>query len=78
VVRWRRVRRCYHLEVIPHANVQQQLHEPLAAVSPNVPMVEYCCESLADLLEESIRVVHGFYNLPAEPGLGVKLSSHAG
>lgn len=68
--------RCYNLEVIPHTNVQQKLHVQLAAASPNVPMVEYCYESLADIWEEPILVVDGFYTLPEEPGVGLKLSDH--
>lgn len=66
--------RSYNLEVIPHTNVQQKLHAQLAAASPNVPMVEYCYESLADIWEDPIKVVDGYYTLPEEPGLGCKLT----
>lgn len=66
--------RCYNLEVIPHTNVQQKLHVQLAATTPNVPMVEYCYESLSDIWEEPIRVVDGYYTLPEEPGVGLKLT----
>ncbi len=66
--------RCYNLEVIPHTNVQQKLHVQLAAATPNVPMVEYCYESLADIWEEPIRVEDGYYTLPEEPGVGLKLA----
>ncbi|WP_426365267.1 mandelate racemase/muconate lactonizing enzyme family protein [Mammaliicoccus lentus] len=65
--------RCYNLEVIPHTNVQQKLHVQLAAASSNVPMVEYCYESLVDIWEDPVRVVDGYYTLPEEPGLGCKL-----
>ena len=68
--------RCYNLEVIPHTNVQQKLHVQLAAASPNVPMVEYCYESIADIWEEPLKVVDGYYTLPEEPGLGCKLTDH--
>ena len=66
--------RCYHLEVIPHTNVQQKLHVQLAAATPNVPMVEYCYESLAEIWEEPIAVVDGYYSLPQAPGVGLKLA----
>ncbi len=66
--------RSYNLDVIPHTNVQQKLHVQLAAASENVPMVEYCYESLAEIWEEPVRVVDGYYTLPEEPGLGCKLT----
>ncbi len=66
--------RCYNLEVIPHTNVQQKLHVQLAAATPNVPMVEYCYESLTDIWEEPIRVEDGYYTLPEAPGVGLKLT----
>lgn len=65
--------RAYHLEVIPHTNVQQKLHVQLAAATINCPMVEYCYESLADIFEDPIRVEDGYYTLPEEPGVGLKL-----
>ncbi|MBN2325589.1 MAG: mandelate racemase/muconate lactonizing enzyme family protein [Candidatus Omnitrophica bacterium] len=68
--------RAYNLEVAPHTNVQQKLHVQLAAASPNVNMVEYCYESLADIWEDPVRVVDGCYTLPEEPGLGCKLTDH--
>lgn len=64
----------YHLEVIPHTNVQQKLHVQLAAIRDNVPMVEYCYESLNGIWENPIEVIDGYYTLPEEPGLGVKLT----
>ncbi|MFZ0429989.1 MAG: mandelate racemase/muconate lactonizing enzyme family protein, partial [Acidobacteriota bacterium] len=66
--------RCYNLEVVPHTNVQQKLHVQLAAASENVPMVEYCYESLNDIWEDPVTVEDGFYSLPREPGLGCKLT----
>lgn len=66
--------RCYNLEVIPHTNVQQKLHVQLAAASSNVPMVEHCYESIADIWDDPIQVVNGYYTLPEEPGLGCKLN----
>ncbi len=66
--------RAYNLEVIPHTNVQQKIHVQLAAVSSNVPMVEYCYESLADIWEEPLQVIDGYYTLPEAPGLGCKLT----
>lgn len=66
--------KCYDLEVIPHTNVQQKLHVQLAAAMSNVPMVEYCYESIANIWENPIKVVDGYYTLPEEPGLGCKLS----
>ncbi|NGP45547.1 mandelate racemase/muconate lactonizing enzyme family protein [Bacillaceae bacterium SIJ1] len=66
--------RCYDLEVIPHTNVQQKLHVQLAAASSNVPMVENCYESLANIWEDPIKVIDGYYTLPQEAGLGCKLT----
>ncbi len=66
--------RAYNLQVIPHTNVQQKLHVQLAAATPNVPMVEYCYESIADIWEEPVRVVDGYYTLPQTPGLGCKFT----
>lgn len=65
--------RCYNKEVIPHTNVQQKLHVQLAAATPNVPMVEYCYESINDIWENPIQVIDGFYTLPEEPGIGCKI-----
>lgn len=65
--------RAYNLEVIPHTNVQQKLHVQLAAATENVQMVEYCYESLAEIWEDPVRVVDGYYTLPQTPGLGCKL-----
>ena len=65
--------RAYNLEVIPHTNVQQKLHVQLAAATENVNMVECCYESLNEIWEHPIHVVDGYYTLPHEPGLGVKL-----
>lgn len=66
--------RAYDLEVIPHTNVQQKLHVQLAAASENVPMVEYCYESLINIWEDPIQVIDGYYTLPEKPGLGCKLT----
>ncbi len=66
--------RMHDLEVIPHTNVQQKLHVQLAAATPNVPMVEYCYESLATIWEDPLSVVDGYYTLPEQPGLGCKLT----
>jgi L-alanine-DL-glutamate epimerase-like enolase superfamily enzyme len=65
------------LPVIPHTNVQQKLHVQLAMATPAVLMVENCYESIADIWEEPIGVKNGFYDLPAEPGVGLKLTDAA-
>ena len=59
--------------VIPHTNVQQKVHVQLAAATPNVPMVEYCYESLADIWNEPLTVKDGYYSLPQEPGVGCEM-----
>lgn len=59
--------------VIPHTNVQQKLHVQLAAATPGVMMVENCYESLLDIWEEPIYVRDGYYDLPQEPGVGLKI-----
>ncbi len=64
----------YDLPVVPHTNVQQKLHVQLAAATPGVLMVEHCYESIEDIWEEPIRVADGHYNLPQEPGVGLKLA----
>ena len=64
---------CYGVPVVPHTNVQQKLHVQLAAATPGVIMVESCYESIEDIWEEPIRVKDGFYGLPEEPGVGLKL-----
>ena len=61
------------LPVIPHTNVQQKLHVQLAMAAPAVQMVENCYESIADIWEEPIGVKDGYYELPQEPGVGLKL-----
>ena len=63
----------YNLPVVPHTNVQQKLHVQLAAATPSAIMVENCYESLADIWEEPIGVDDGFYALPQEPGVGLKI-----
>lgn len=63
----------YNKPVIPHTNVQQKLHVQLAAATPGVMMVENCYESILDIWEEPIRVIDGYYQLPEEPGVGLKL-----
>ena len=64
----------FNKPLIPHTNVQQKIHVQLAAACPYVPMLEYCYESLADIWEEPLSVVDGYYMLPQEPGVGCKLS----
>ncbi len=59
--------------VVPHTNVQQKLHVQLAAATPGVMMVENCYESLLDIWEEPIHVKDGYYQLPQEPGVGLKI-----
>jgi L-alanine-DL-glutamate epimerase-like enolase superfamily enzyme len=61
------------LPVIPHTNVQQKLHVQLAAATPSVLMVESCYESIADIWEEPIAVKAGYYQLPQEPGVGLRI-----
>lgn len=63
----------YNVPLIPHTNVQQKVHVQLAAATPQVPMVEYCYESLADIWKEPLTVADGFYSLPQEPGVGCEL-----
>jgi L-alanine-DL-glutamate epimerase-like enolase superfamily enzyme len=59
--------------VIPHTNVQHKIHVQLAAATAGVPMVENCYESIMDIWEEPIYVKDGFYELPQEPGVGLKI-----
>ena len=59
--------------VIPHTNVQHKLHVQLAAATPAVMMVENCYESLMDIWEEPIHVKSGYYELPREAGVGLKI-----
>jgi L-alanine-DL-glutamate epimerase-like enolase superfamily enzyme len=59
--------------VVPHTNVQHKLHVQLAAATPGVLMVENCYESLLDIWEEPIYVKDGYYGLPQEPGVGLKI-----
>ena len=63
----------YNLPVIPHTNVQHKLHVQLAAATPNCIMVESCYESINEMWEEPIYVTNGFYNLPQEPGVGLRI-----
>lgn len=63
----------YGKPVIPHTNVQHKLHVQLAAATPGAMMVENCYESLMDIWEEPIWVVDGHYQLPSEPGVGLKI-----
>jgi L-alanine-DL-glutamate epimerase-like enolase superfamily enzyme len=62
-----------NLPVIPHTNVQHKLHVQLAAATPGVLMVENCYESIADIWEEPIYVKNGYYQLPEQPGVGLKI-----
>lgn len=64
----------YNLPLIPHTNVQQKLHVQLAAATPTVMMVEHCYESIEGIWEEPITVKDGYYQLPQEPGVGLKLT----
>ena len=59
--------------IIPHTNVQHKLHVQLAAATQGVPLLESCYESLFDIWEEPIYVENGYYNLPSEPGVGLKI-----
>ena len=59
--------------MIPHTNVQHKLHVQLAAATPNCIMVENCYESINDMWVEPIHVTDGYYNLPQEPGLGLRI-----
>ena len=59
--------------VVPHTNVQHKLHVQLAAATPGVMMVENCYESLLDIWDEPIYVKDGYYGLPNEPGVGLKI-----
>jgi len=63
----------YNLPVVPHTNVQHKLHVQLAAATPNCVLVENCYESLNEMWEEPIHVTDGFYNLPQEPGIGLRI-----
>jgi L-alanine-DL-glutamate epimerase-like enolase superfamily enzyme len=65
---------CHNLPVIPHTNVQHKLHVQLAAATPNCIMVENCYESINEMWEEPIHVTKGFYNLPQQPGVGLKIA----
>jgi L-alanine-DL-glutamate epimerase-like enolase superfamily enzyme len=62
------------LPVIPHTNVQHKLHVQLAAATPNCIMVENCYESINDMWHEPIHVTNGYYNLPQEPGVGLRIT----
>jgi len=64
------------LVVIPHTNVQHNVHAQLAAATTNTPMIECCYESLFDIWENPISVVDGHYTLPDAPGVGGKLTDH--
>jgi L-alanine-DL-glutamate epimerase-like enolase superfamily enzyme len=64
---------CYGVPVVPHTNVQQKLHVQLAAATPGAMMVEHCYESIEDVWEEPLHVKGGYYPLPQEPGVGLKL-----
>ena len=64
----------HNMPLIPHTNVQQKVHVQLAAANRQVPMVEYCYESIADIWEEPLSVEDGYYMLPQEPGMGCKLT----
>jgi L-alanine-DL-glutamate epimerase-like enolase superfamily enzyme len=63
----------YNKPIVPHTNVQQKLHVQLAAATPNVRMVENCYESLNEIWEEPIYVKDGYYGLPEQPGVGLKI-----
>jgi L-alanine-DL-glutamate epimerase-like enolase superfamily enzyme len=63
----------HNLPVIPHTNVQHKLHVQLAAATPNCVMVENCYESINEMWVEPIHVKDGHYNLPQEPGVGLRI-----
>ena len=65
--------KAFDAPVIPHTNVQQKVHVQLAAATAQVPMVEFCYESLADIWIEPLRVIDGHYTLPEEPGVGCQM-----
>ena len=62
------------LLVIPHTNVQQNVHVQLAAATTNTPMIECCYESLFEIWDNPVRVVDGYYTLPEVPGINGKLT----
>ena len=62
------------MPVIPHTNVQQNVHAQLAAATTNTPMIECGYESLFEIWENPIRVVDGHYTLPEVPGINGKLT----
>lgn len=64
---------CHNLPVVPHTNVQHKLHVQLAAATPNCVLVENCYESLNEMWEEPIHVTNGYYDLPQEPGVGLRI-----
>jgi L-alanine-DL-glutamate epimerase-like enolase superfamily enzyme len=66
----------FNLPVVPHTNVQHKLHVQLAAATPNCILVENCYESLADMWHEPIHVRDGCYELPQEPGVGLRIQDH--
>jgi L-alanine-DL-glutamate epimerase-like enolase superfamily enzyme len=59
--------------VVPHTNVQHKLHVQLAMATPAAMMVENCYESILDIWEEPIYVKNGYYEIPQEPGVGLKI-----
>jgi L-alanine-DL-glutamate epimerase-like enolase superfamily enzyme len=63
----------FDVPVVPHTNVQQKLHVQLAAATPGALMVESCYESLNEIWVEPVHVHGGFYSLPEEPGVGLRL-----
>lgn len=62
-----------NIPMAPHTNVQQKLHVQLAAATEAVMLVENCYESIAEIWEEPISVVNGYYTLPEAPGVGLKI-----
>jgi len=63
----------HNLPVVPHTNVQHKLHVQLAAATPNCALVENCYESLNEMWHEPIHVTDSYYNLPEEPGVGLRI-----
>ncbi|MBI1853886.1 MAG: mandelate racemase/muconate lactonizing enzyme family protein [Planctomycetes bacterium] len=63
----------FNLPIVPHTNVQQKLHVQLAAATPGAILVESCYESLNEIWVEPVTVRDGYYTLPEEPGVGLRL-----
>lgn len=67
----------HNLPIVPHTNVQQNLHVQLGAATPGCVLVENCYESIADIWAERVTVTDGYYTLPQQPGVGLQLAAAA-